>query len=309
MWNENSNDDRSDKIVKRKAKDSVFTKLFQDINNVYELYRELHPEDTSVTIDDIQIETLETVLVNEIYNDLGFIVRSGDKAKIIILVEAQSKWTENLTLRMLLYIVETYRRYLNDTKQSEHLEKKVHLPKPELYIVYTGNKDVPEEISFSETYFDGDSPIDLRLKLLKKPGNGTLHGQYIGFCKVYDEQRKIYSNKLECIRETIRICIEKGYLTNFLEKHKQEATTMMSELFDEEALRERYENALKEQYRNEGEAIGQAKGEAIGQAKGVLMTLSNLVKRGLLSITDASKEANMSVSEFEEITGLRKACE
>ena len=56
MSNETLADTRT---VKRKAKDSVFTVLFQDINNVYELYKELHPEDTEVTVDDIHIETLE----------------------------------------------------------------------------------------------------------------------------------------------------------------------------------------------------------------------------------------------------------
>lgn len=150
MANESLADNRT---VKNKTKDSVFTTLFKDVNNVYTLYRELHPEDTTVTVDDIQIETLETVLINEIYNDLGFIVNSGEKAKFVILVEAQSRWTDNMTLRMLFYISETYRRYLKETEQSEHLEKRVFLPKPEMYVVYTGGKKVSDEVSFSETYF------------------------------------------------------------------------------------------------------------------------------------------------------------
>ena len=137
MANEELTDNRT---VKKKVKDSVFTTLFRDINNVYALYRELHPEDTSVTVNDIQIETLETVLINEVYNDLGFLVKSGDQSRYVILVEAQSKWTENMTLRMLFYITETYRRYLRETEQSEHLESRVTLPKPDLYVVYTGSK-------------------------------------------------------------------------------------------------------------------------------------------------------------------------
>ena len=238
MANESLADNRT---VKNKTKDSVFTTLFKDVNNVYTLYRELHPEDTTTTVNDIQIETLETVLINEIYNDLGFIVNSGEKAKFVILVEAQSRWTDNMTLRMLFYISETYRRYLKETEQSEHLEKRVFLPKPEMYVVYTGSKKISDEVSFSETYFDGDSSLDLRVKVLRQVEKNTLHGQYIGFSRVYDEQRRLYSNKLECIKETIRICIEEGYLTEFLDKHKQEVTTMLSELFDEQAQREQYD--------------------------------------------------------------------
>ena len=104
MGNEAADENRT---VRRKAKDSVFTVLFQDVNNVYELYKELHPEDVDVTVDDIRVETLETVLINDIYNDLGFIVNSGGKVRYVILVEAQSRWTDNITLRMLLYITET----------------------------------------------------------------------------------------------------------------------------------------------------------------------------------------------------------
>ena len=271
MGNEAADENRT---VRRKAKDSVFTVLFQDVNNVYELYKELHPEDVDVTVDDIRVETLETVLINDIYNDLGFIVNSGGKVRYVILVEAQSRWTDNITLRMLLYITETYHRYLKETEQSEHVEKKVLLPKPDMYVVYTGSKNVSDEVSFSQTYFDGDSPLDLKVKVLKNSGKDTLHGQYIGFSRVYDEQRKLYGNKLECIRETIRICIEKGYLTEFLGIHKQEVTTMLSELFDEQAQREQYEIALK----NEIMAEGMAK-EKEQNIKSLVCTLKPVLKR------------------------------
>ena len=62
------------RTTKHKTKDSVFSRLFTDRKNILELYRDLHPEDTTTTIDDIQPETLETIFINEIYNDLGFIV-------------------------------------------------------------------------------------------------------------------------------------------------------------------------------------------------------------------------------------------
>ena len=309
MANEPLTDNRT---VKQKTKDSVFTTLFKDINNVYTLYRELHPEDTAVTVDDIQIETLETVLINEIYNDLVFIVNSGGKARFVVLVEAQSRWTDNMPLRMLFYLSETYRRYLRETEQSEHLEKKVFLPKPEMYVVYTGNKDVSDEVSFSETYFDADSPLDLRVKVLRQVEKNTIHGQYIGFCKVYDEQRRLYSNKLECIKETIRICLEEGYLTDFLNGHKQEVTTMMSELFDEQTLREQYDIALRKELRAEsraegiaeGKIEGRAEGRAEGKIEGILSTLAGLVKDGILTLSEAAKRADMTNEEFCKRTGL-----
>lgn len=243
---------QDNRTVKHKTKDSVFSKLFKERKNLLVLYKDLHPDDMMITIDNIEPDTLTSVIINDLLNDLGFRVIKGKNEKIILLFEAQSKWTENLTLRILFYLSESYRRYLNKTQQSEHTYKRIELPKPELYIIYTGDRDVPDEISFNEDYFNGEGPIDIKVKILKQPGTDTIYGQYIGFCKVYDEQRKIHKNKIECIKETIRICEERGYLTEFLGEHKKEVYTMMSELFDEEYQRNQYDIAVKRIEREEG---------------------------------------------------------
>ena len=287
-----------DRTARHKTKDSVFTRLFKDVNNVFDLYKELHPEDTDTTVNDIQLETLQTVLVNDIYNDLGFIVNANGKAKYILLFEAQSRWTENLTLRILFYISESYRRYLKETQQSEHIAKRVTLPKPELYVVYTGDKELPDEISFKDDYFDGDAPLDVRVKILRQPESNTIYGQYIGFSKVYDEQRKIYGNKLECIGETIRICLEKGYLTDFLNQHKQEVVTMLSDLFDEQAQREQYDIAVKKESEAIGEARGRAEGRTEGEARGKAELLKKLIELGN-SVKQLSDMLGMSEIEIE----------
>ena len=271
-----------------KTKDSVFTALFKDVNNVYRLYKELHTDDTTTTVDDIQIDTLETILINDIRNDLGFLVNNNGKAEYILLMEAQTKWTENMSLRILFYLVESYRRYLIKTEQSEHSSTKVHLPKPELYVVYTGNSSkVSDEISFRDTYFDGVAPIEVVVKVLKVLDKNTLYGQYIAFSKVYDVQRKIYKNKIECIRNTLDICIKEGYLRDFLEQHRQEVVTMLSSLFDEQAQREQYDIAVKAESKAEGEELGRLK------------TLAGLVKDGLLSLAEAAKRAGMTPTDFE----------
>lgn len=270
-----------------KTKDSVFTMLFKDVNNVYRLYKELHTEDTTTTVDDIQIDTLETILINDIRNDLGFLVNHNGKAAYIALMEAQSKWTNNMTLRMFFYLAESYRRYLIKTEQSEHSSKQVHLPKPELYIVYTGSKEIPEQISLKDTYFDGNAPIDIVVKVLRIPDKDTLYGQYIAFSKVYDGQRKIHKEKIECIKNTLDICIKEGYLREFLEQHTQEVVTMLSSLFDEQAQREQYDIAVKAESKAEGEELG------------TLKTLAGLVKDGLLSLAEAAKRAKMTPKDFE----------
>ena len=55
-------------------------------------------------------ESLKNVLVNDLYNDLGFRVGS----RLIILVEAQSSWSPNILIRALLYVATTYQKYIDE---------------------------------------------------------------------------------------------------------------------------------------------------------------------------------------------------
>ena len=191
--------------------------------------------------------------MNTLYNDLGFTV----KDKFVLLIEAQSVWNKNITLRMLFYLSETYRRYLKDTVQSEHSESLVEIPKPELYVVYSGDSEIPDTVSLNDTYFGGNAPVDLKIKVLDEV-NDTIYGQYIGFCKIFNEQRKMHGKNIDCAKETIRICREKGYLSAYLQAREKEVITMLDELFDEEALREAYDKAKEKEKEKEWMAKGQA---------------------------------------------------
>ncbi|MCM1246704.1 MAG: hypothetical protein NC293_13785, partial [Roseburia sp.] len=90
--------------AKRTAKNSVFLDLFQNKKNLLELYKTLHPEDTTATEDALTNVTIENVLTDNLYNDLGFIASN----KLMILIEAQSTWTMNILVRVLLYLAQSY---------------------------------------------------------------------------------------------------------------------------------------------------------------------------------------------------------
>ena len=55
----------------------------------------------------------------------------------------------------------------------------------------------------------------------------------------------------------------------------------------------------------EMQKTARAEGEAIGMQKGVIETLIALVKKELLTISQAAAQANMTVPEFEALTGLK----
>ncbi len=77
---------------------------------------------------------------------------------------------------------------------------------------------------------------------------------------------------------------------------KQGGITMRSiydEILQEGEAKGRAEGEAK------GRAEGEAKGRAEGEARGILKTLSELVKDGILTLSDAAKRANMTIEEFE----------
>ena len=229
---------------KRKIKDSVFTNLFQDKKYLLQLYRALHPEDCGVTEDELKDITIKHILVDADYNDLGFSVSD----RLIVLIESQSTWTSNIIIRALMYLIQTYHDYFKRTNQNLYGSRKVNMPKPELYVIFTGErKDIPDVISLSEEFFNGGKiAIDAEIKVLYQENEEDIIGQYIIFCKVYNEQRKHYGNTKMAVTETIRICKNRNVLKEYLESKEQEVVDIMMTLFDDEQILRAYTKDIED---------------------------------------------------------------
>lgn len=175
--------------MKRSIKDSVFTLMFREPKYALQLYQALHPEDRDVTEADCKIVTLENILTVGQYNDLGLLVRG----RLLLLVEAQSIFTLNVVLRILLYLAETYKRYVDGQSLDLYGTRPVRIPRPELYVVYTGpRRDVPDMLHLSDLYFEGEGSagLELEVKVCRASGTENILGQYVRFCKIADENRK-----------------------------------------------------------------------------------------------------------------------
>lgn len=230
--------EKEDKVVKHTIKDSVFTNLFKEKKYLVQLYHALHPERKGVTEDDIKEVTVSNVLVDDIYNDVGFMVGST----LLVLVECQATWTVNIIFRALMYLVQTYREYFRKTKQNLYKSKKLEMPEPELYVIYTGNRKTrPEEISLKEEFFDGkDICIDVKIKMVYDGRDGDIINQYVVFTKVCNEQVEVYGRTRKAIQEAVRICKDKNVLKEYLESREQEVVDMMMELYDEQEILKSY---------------------------------------------------------------------
>lgn len=232
--------------AKRTAKNSVFLDLFQDKKNLLKLYKTLHPEDTDATEDSLDIVTIDNVLTDNLYNDLGIMVRND---KLLLLLEAQSSWTVNILIRILLYLAQSYHEYFERTSQSLYRSRKVKMPKPELFIIFTGNKGrKPDTISLSQEFFDGaDLDIEIKAKVIYESDKDNIINEYIVFCKVFNEQIKEHGMTQKAVTKTIRICKDRNILKQYLSSKEVEVVTIMMSLFDDEQIMRTYTKDIEKE--------------------------------------------------------------
>ena len=283
-------DNKSDIIVKRGAKDSVFVHLFQDKKYVLQLYKALHPEDVDATEDMIEIVTLENVLTDNIYNDLGFMI---DK-RLIVLVEAQSTWTANIIVRALMYLAQTYHDYIAKEELNIYGSKTLDLPEPEMYVIYTGNKKIEKEaITLSEEFFGGrKTDLEVTVHVLTDGKEHDIIYQYVALTKVLDDQVKLHGRTREAIIETIRICKDRDLLKQYLTEHEQEVQDIMITLFDNETI-------LKG-YTREKEKAAHADGLADGERRKAIETAKKMLYKAM-PIDLIAELCGLSVPEINSI--------
>ena len=283
---------------RRNIKDSVFTDLFRDKKYTLQLYKALHTEDKNVTTKDIKIVTLKAIVVNDIYNDLGMII----KDKIIFLLESQSTWSVNILVRMFLYLASTYKNYLTKNKVNLYGTKNVKLPVPELYVIYVGKDKIENKtISLNKEYFNNKSPIDLKIKVITESEKNNIVGEYIEFSKITNKLVKKYGYKKVTAEKIVNECIKKNILTEYLEDRREEVIDIMGILFDQDTVTEFYENEIYENGKAEGMQQGIKQGIKQGMQQGTLKTIVNMFKKGIIKIKDAAKELGVSEKEFMKL--------
>ena len=270
-------------ILKRNVKSSVFTHLFSISKYKKELYVSLPPKDKDIDVKDIKTYTLSSIFTNIQINDLGLLV----KDTFLVLVEAQSTWTLNILPRMIEYIGESFNRYVLETNQNIYGTKKVDLPKPELYVLYTGIKTIKDKsISFKKEFFNSKCPIDVKVNVITLNNSSKVVKEYIRFAKILDTNTKKYGYTKKSINETIDYCIEKNILREYLLEYKKEVYNIMTSVYDQRTATEMYERSLR------------AEGIEQGMQQGRLDIMLGMVRDKIISIADAAKRLGIPESEF-----------
>ena len=160
-----------------------------------------------------------------------------------------SSWSNNILIRILLYLADTIQEYLHSRGKDVHDRKQIALPEPEFYVIYTGTQPVPAEISLRKDFFGNpDGMIDLTARVYTAETSDII-GQYIVFCRVLDDQIQRHEKTAEAAREAIRICQDRGVLTGYLKDREKEVVSIVIMLFDQEYAVKQFGIAQREEGR------------------------------------------------------------
>ena len=92
-------------------------------------------------------------------------------------------------------------------------------------------------MSLKDEFFpDTDCCIDAKVKIIYLSDSGDIINQYIGFCRVFNEQVALHGRTLTAAKEIIRICRDKNLLTEYLSEREKEVEDIMLTLFDQEKI-------------------------------------------------------------------------
>ena len=190
----------------------------------------------------------------------------------------------NILVRVLLYLAQSYHEYFQRTSQNYYKSKRVKMPKPELYVIFTGNKGrKPDKISLSKEFFEGaDIDIEVKAKVIYESDKDDIINQYIIFCKVFNEQTKQHGMTKKAVTETIRICKDRNVLREYLLDREKEVVTIMMSLFDEEQIMKSF---IKSERHDEARE-----------------TAERLIKKGKMSLDEIAEcVPTLSFDELKEL--------
>ena len=270
----------------RAYRDSLFRDIFNNADRLPEIYEALLGVRT--TASDITLATINETLFSGIKNDVGFIVGNQH----VLLTEHQSTVNANMPLRMLMYLSEVYRRYVD--ADAVYRKRLIPLPAPKFYVFYNGIEKMPDtwSLHLSDAFEGRKADLELAVEIINinnQPGRPILEKchalkSYSVFVAKVRESVKNGSTLEAAVGEAVRYCIANDYLGGyFRQKQKEEVFDMLNFVWDQErALEIRAEEARAE---------GLSQGLSQGVSQGVLETTITAIRNVMQSMNFSVEKA------------------
>ena len=270
----------------RAYRDSLFRDIFNNADRLPEIYEALLGIKTAAS--DITLATINETLFSGIKNDVGFIVGNQH----VLLTEHQSTVNANMPLRMLMYLSEVYRRYVD--ADAVYRKRLIPLPAPKFYVFYNGIEKMPDtwSLHLSDAFEGRKADLELAVEIINinhQPGRPILEKchalkSYSVFVAKVRESVKNGSTLEAAVGEAVRYCIANDYLGGyFRQKQKEEVFDMLNFVWDQErALEVRAEEARAE---------GLSQGLSQGVSQGVLETTITAIRNVMHSMNFSVEKA------------------
>lgn len=289
--------------LNRKYKDRLFRFIFNDKENLLQLYNAINDSHYS-NPDDLVITTIDDVVYMGMKNDLSFMIDD-----IMNLYEHQSTYSPNLPLRGLFYFSAMYRNYIEPMKQKLYTDSPLRIPFPVYLVFYNGSMEEPErkEILLSDLFIQNGKGLQPALECTAPLLNINFgHNQELmEKCRILKE----YALFIHTIRSKISIglpfqeavetavedCISKNILSEILRKNKAEVIDMILTEYDENEFRE----FLKEDSWKKGHEAGMQDGIKTG-IREIIRTFSELQLPKEQLLEKLMNSFSLSVEEAEE---------
>ena len=298
----------------REYKDRLFKFIFGNPENkewTLSLYNAVNGS-SYTNPDDIKLTTLENVVYMNMKNDVSFLI-----ADTMSFYEQQSSFNPNMPMRFFVYAGMVYSRYIETSQEyRKYSSKQQKAPTPKCICFYNGTseKDDKTILKLSDS-FDSESDIEVVVTMINV--NYGHNKELMEACKPLEEYAffidrvRMYQKDSDNLEEAIDKAVEdlpdNSMIKQFLMINKAEVKRMCITEYDEE----RTLNETREEGREEGRAEGREEGRAEGREEGIvegvkqgsLKTLIKLVAKGILTLSQAAEEADMTVAEFEAKCG------
>ena len=222
----------------------------------------------------IQINTLQGSFYSNLKNDISFILDT----LIMMLIEHQTTLNPNMPVRLLNYVAELFKIYLEPEKRKMYSSSLIQIPAPEFYVFYDGDDTSFERkiLKLSDAFKAPSNKLELIVHVynLATGKNEALKSickplrEYSTFSNHYKILRKQGLDIDEAVRDTIRYCIDNNVMRDYLQCNESEVINMFGFEWNE---------------KEEREALLEA-GEARGRASGRIESVRELLTKGILTM-------------------------
>lgn len=279
------------RMTNPKVRDTVFCKYMSTEDHLLAVLNAIkgtyYTDSSSITIN-----TLSGSFYSNIKNDISFMLDT----LIMMLIEHQTTINPNMPIRMLEYVAELFRRYMEPEKRKIYGSELIKLPAPEFYVFYDGDDTSFEHqtLRLSDAFLAASDKLELIVNVynLADGMNENLKErcrplkEYSIFSNHYKLLRKQRLPIDEAVSKTIRYCIDNNVMKNYLLHNESEVIDMFGFEWDEKEERQ----ALIE--------CSEARGKTLGK----ISAIRDMLADGLVTLDALKASGRYSPDELAAIS-------